>query len=318
MSAPWPPPPPVAPALACYRHPKVPAPVTCNRCDRPICTDCMVSAPVGWQCPSCLKGAPAVRRMRDVEGGAAGLSAGTPYATYTILATCVALFFAQQASDLTERGVVVATMVSQGELWRVVTSGFLHGSLIHLLFNMLILFQLGTAVEARLGRGRFLGLYFLSLVGGSIGALLLQAPAIGSLGASGAVFGLMGAVVVLSKRGRSPVESSVAGLLVINLVITFLLPGISIGGHLGGLVAGVLGGLVIRAAGERADGRRVMLTALVLAAMTLALFATSGPVAEWRCRSQSPTSLGRDLPPGRPLDVEVIQALRDRASQLCS
>ncbi len=318
MSAPWPPPPPVTPVLACYRHPKVPAPVTCNRCDRPICTDCMVSAPVGWQCPTCLKGAPAVRRMRDVEGGAHALTAGTPYATYTILATCVALFFVQQGSDLTERGVVVSTMVSQGELWRVITSGFLHGSLIHLLFNMLILFQLGSAVEARLGRARFLGLYFLSLVGGSIGALLLQAPATASLGASGAVFGLMGAVVVLSKRGRSPVESSVAGLLVINLVITFLLPGISIGGHLGGLVGGVLGGLVIRAAGERADRGRVVLSALVLVTMTLALFAAAGPVAVWRCQSQSPTALGRDAAPGRPLDVEVIQALRDRGTRICS
>ena len=283
MSAPWPPPPPVAPILACYRHPKVAAPVTCTRCDRPICTDCMVSAPVGWQCPECLKGAPPVRRMRDVQGGAFSLTSDTPYATYTVLATCVALYLGQQVSDLTDRGVVVASMVADGELWRVVTSGFLHGGLIHLLFNMLILFQIGTALEGRLGRARFLGVYFFSLIGGSIGAMLLQAPTTASLGASGAVFGLMGAVVVLSRRGRSPIESSVAGLLVINLVITFVLPGISIGGHLGGLVAGVLGGLVIRVAGERADRRRVLLATGVLVVLTLSLFAASRPLAEWRC-----------------------------------
>lgn len=291
MSASWPPPPPVAPVLACYRHPKVPAPVTCNRCDRPICTDCMVSAPVGWQCPTCLKGAPPVRRMRDVQGGVLA-AAGTPYATYTILATCVALYVAQQATTLTEQGVVVSSMVSRGELWRVITSGFLHGSLIHLLFNMLILFQLGSAVEARLGRARFLGVYFLSLVGGSVGALLLQPATTASLGASGAVFGLMGAVVVLSKRGRSPVESSVAGLLVVNLVITFLLPGISIGGHLGGLVAGLVGGLVIRAAGEQVDLRRVVVTTTALAVLTLSVFAVARPVADWRCAGGDEVSRG--------------------------
>ncbi len=317
MSAPWPPPPPVAPALACYRHPKLPAPVTCTRCDRPICTDCMVSAPVGWQCPGCLKGAPAVRRMRDVQGGALGVAGGTPYATYALLASCVALYVGQQVSNLTERGVVVATMVSQGELWRVVTSGFLHGSPIHLLFNMLILYQLGTAVEGRLGRARYLGVYFLSLVGGSIGALLLQPPATASLGASGAVFGLMGAVVVLSKRGRSPVESGVAGLLVVNLFITFLFPGISIGGHLGGLAAGVLAGLVIRAFGEGADQRRVVLTAVVLVVLTVGLFAASAPVARWRCSTQSSSALSRDRNPARPFDTEVLQAFRDRAEQLC-
>ena len=290
MSASWPPPPPVAPVLACYRHPKVPAPVTCTRCDRPICTDCMVSAPVGWQCPGCLKGAPAVRRMSDVQAGAFSLPSGTPYATYAILATCVAVYVAQQVSDLADRGLVVASMVAGGELWRVVTSGFLHGSPLHLLFNMLILFQIGTSLEGRLGRARFLGVYFSSLVGGSIGALLLQPPNTGSLGASGAVFGLMGAVVVLPKRGRSPIESSVAGLLVINLVITFVFPGISIGGHLGGLAAGLLGGLVIRVVGERSDLRRALLAAGVLAVLTLSLFAASRPVAEWRCGGSAQVS----------------------------
>jgi len=318
MSAPWPPPPPVAPVLACYRHPKVPAPVTCTRCDRPICTDCMVSAPVGWQCPGCLKGAPTVRRMRDVQGGALGLTAGTPYVTYAILASCVALFLGQQVSDITERGVVASTTVAQGELWRVVTSGFLHGSPIHLLFNMLVLFQLGTAVEARLGRARYLGVYFLSLVGGSIGAMLLQPPATASLGASGAVFGLMGAVVVLSKGGRSPVESSVAGLLVVNLVITFLIPGISIGGHLGGLVAGVLGGLVIRVVGERVDQRRVVLTTVVLVGLLLTLVVAARPVAQWRCRSGS-TAAVSELRPGQRFDAAQLErALRAQADELCS
>jgi len=257
----------------------------------------MVSAPVGWQCPICLKGAPAVRRMRDIQGGAFSLANGPPYATYVIMAVCVALYIGQQGStDLTGRGVIVSFMVARGELWRVVTSGFLHASPIHLLFNMLILFQLGSALEGRLGRARFLGIYFSSLVSGSIGAMLLQSPTTPSLGASGAVFGLMGAVVVLSKRGRSPIESSVGVLLVINLVITFALPGISIGAHLGGLAAGALCGLVIRAFGEQAEGRRALLSAVVLLAFTVSLIGAAGPVAQWRCRSLEPSVSGLRSP----------------------
>jgi len=275
--------------LACYRHPKVPAPVTCNRCDRPICTDCMVSAPVGWQCPTCLKGAPAVRRMRDVQAGGFGVASEKPYVTYGLIALCVAVFVAQQGTGIDGRFAIVASAVARGEWWRVISSGFLHASLIHLLFNMLVLFQLGSVLEARLGRVRLLALYALSLVGGSIGVMLLQPPNQGALGASGAVFGLMGAVVVLPRRGRSPLESGVAGLLLINLVITFVLPGIAIGGHLGGLVAGAAGGLVIRAIGERVDRRRLAVTAAVLAVLTAGLFLAARPVAQWRCDAAAPT-----------------------------
>jgi len=247
--------------------------------------------------------------MRDIQGGAFSLTSGTPYATYTLLATCVALYVGQQVvPDLTGRGMVVSSMVARGELWRVITSGFLHGDPIHLLFNMLILFQLGSALESRLGRARFLGIYFVSLVGGSIGAMLLQSPTRGAIGASGAVFGLMGTVVVLSKRGRSPIEAGVGGLLVLNLVITFALPGIiSIGGHLGGLVAGVLGGLVIRGLGERAGTQRVVLTVGILVVMTVALIGAAGPVAEERCASAVPSAL----------EVDDPNQLRQALSELC-
>ncbi len=245
----------------------------------------MVSAPVGWQCPACLKGAPPIRRMRDIQGGVFSLAGEKPYLTYAIMAVCAVVYLAQQVFDITDRGVVVASLVAQGEVWRVFTSGFLHAGPIHLLFNMLILFQLGSVLEGRLGRARFLALYLLAMGAGSIGAMLLQPPTTGALGASGAVFGLMGAIVVLSKGGRSPIESGVGGLLVINLVLSFVLPGISIGGHLGGLVAGALAGLLIRVVGEDVDLRRVALTTVVLVALTLGVFAASRPVAEWRCGS---------------------------------
>ena len=288
----WSPPPA---GQACYRHPKVQAPIACNLCQRPICTSCMISAPVGWQCPSCVKGAPAVRRMRDIQPGGS-LTGGKPYLTYGIVAACVAIYLAQQGGGVEERFVIIASEVARGELWRVVSSGFLHGSPLHLLFNMLVLFQLGSAIEVRLGRARFAALYVLSLVGGSIGALLLQPPTTAALGASGAVFGLMGAAVVLPRRGRSPIEASIGGLLVINLVITFAIPNISIGGHLGGLAAGALGGLLVRAFGDRADAKRTAVTTALLVLLAAGLFLTAQPVAEMKCAQEPPVT--RRIPRG--------------------
>ncbi len=298
----WSPPPSPPPAdVACYRHPKVQSPVSCNHCGRPICADCMISAPVGWQCPSCVKGGPPVRRMRDVQAG--GVLAGErPYLTYALIAICVAVFVAQQGPGFDERFVIVGTEVARGEWWRVVTSGFLHGGVIHLLFNMLILFQIGSALEVRLGRARFLAVYLLSLVGGSMGILLLHAPTTAALGASGAVFGLMGAVVVLPSRGRSPIESSVGGLLVINLVLTFVIPNIAIGGHLGGLAAGALGGLVIRGLGLRGDLKVIAATTAIIAVLAAGLFVAARPVAEYRCEAEGAPSIGALRNSARGLD----------------
>jgi len=234
-----------------------------------------------------------------MQAGGFSQSGQKPYVTYGLIAVCVAVFVAQQSAGFDNRFVVVASAVAAGEWWRVVTSGFLHAGPIHLLFNMLVLFQLGTILEGRLGRARFLAIYLLSLVGGSIGVMLLQPPTQAALGASGAVFGLMGAAVALSRKGRSPIDSGIVGLLVINLVITFVLPGIAIGGHLGGLAAGAAGGLVIRVVGEHVDVRRVALATVVVVALAAGLFLAARPVAEWRCASAAPLVLG-DSDPGAP------------------
>jgi membrane associated rhomboid family serine protease len=230
----------------CYRHPGRKAGVRCRRCQRPLCPECMISAPVGFQCPSCVRGGPVVRSARSLRRD--------PYVTYTIIAACVAIFLpsiggegalGRSGNQLADDLALFGPAVADGEWWRLVSSGFLHYGLLHLGFNMFILWQLGMLLEPALGRIRFAALYFTALLCGSFGALLLSPDAL-TAGASGAVYGLMGAAVIgLRRRGVDPMQSGIGGLLVVNLLLTFVIPGISIGGHLGGLVGGALAGLAL-------------------------------------------------------------------------
>ena len=286
-------------AQACYRHPKVQAPISCNLCQRPICTSCMISAPVGWQCPTCVKGAPPVRRMRDIQAGG-GLAGDKPYASYALIGICVAVYLAQQVPGFTDRFTDITAEAAKGEVWRSVTSGFLHANILHLALNIWGLVVLGGVVEGRVGRSRYLGIYAASLLGGSIGAMLEQETYVGALGASGAIYGLMGAMLVMPRRGWSPIESSIGGLIVINLLFTFAVPGISIGGHLGGLAVGLLGGLLVRVIGERGDVRRVALTTAILVALALAQLVAVQPIARWRCDTErsSPVRVPVGADPG--------------------
>jgi membrane associated rhomboid family serine protease len=193
----------------------------------------MITAPVGFQCPSCVKGAPPVRNMRSV------LAHTRPVVTTILVAINVAIFaltLGRQA-PLARYGLF-GPAVAAGEWWRLVTSGFMHVSIVHVGFNCLLLWQLGALLEPALGRIRFALLYAAALLGGSVGVILLQPTAI-SAGASGAVFGLMGAAFVgMRSRGMNPMQSGIGPLLLINLVLTFTIPGISIGAHLGGLASG--------------------------------------------------------------------------------
>jgi membrane associated rhomboid family serine protease len=155
-------------------------------------------------------------------GGAAGLSGGTG------------------GSSLVADLALSSSPVADGEVWRLVTSGFLHYGLLHLAFNMFSLWILGSMLEPAVGRLRFALIYFVSLLGGSFGALLLSPDAL-TAGASGAVFGMFGAAfVVMRNRGIDFMQSGLGFWLILNLVLTFTANGISIGGHLGGLFAGAL------------------------------------------------------------------------------
>ncbi len=224
---------------SCYRHPDRTTYVQCTRCHRYICPECMRDAAVGHQCAECVSGgAPNVRQPRMKAGGPWG--SRTPLITYALIAINVLAFVAQVASSRVENDLVMwSPAVANGELYRLITSAFLHNGITHILFNMFALFVVGPPLEIWLGRLRFGALYVLSALGGSVLVYLLAPLDAATEGASGAVFGLFAATFVVAKKVNVDVRWVVI-MIVINLVITFTVPSISWQGHLGGLVTGGL------------------------------------------------------------------------------
>jgi membrane associated rhomboid family serine protease len=213
----------------------------------------MTTTPVGMRCPECSKQRTKVMHMRDI--------ATVPRVTYALIAINVIAFFTEQGQftlggaqihgKVIEEGVLYRAGISVGhQYWRLVTSAFLHENIIHIGFNMYLLYVLGMMLEPAIGSTRFTVIYVTSLLVGTIGALFETAGA--SLGASGAIFGLMGAAVVeLRSRGVSVMQSGIGGLIIINLIFSFTFSNISVGDHIGGLVGGFLAGYAIRAADRR-------------------------------------------------------------------
>jgi membrane associated rhomboid family serine protease len=233
----------------CYRHPNRATGVRCSNCERPICPDCMTSTPVGMRCPDCARQRTRVRSMRSATDD--------PVLTYVLIGICVVAFIGQVAggasttgsgfggSALLEEGALRGFEVADGEYWRLLTAGFLHGGFFHLLVNMFSLWILGGLLEPAVGHVRFGLIYLVSVLAGSFGALVVE-PGSLTVGASGGIFGLMGgAVVVMRNRGLNPMESGLGLWIGINLLITFTVPNISIGGHIGGLIGGALAALVL-------------------------------------------------------------------------
>jgi membrane associated rhomboid family serine protease len=214
----------------------------------------MTSTPVGMRCPECAKQRTKVVRMRDV--------AGIPRVTYTLLAINVLAFFTEQGQftlygtsihgKAIDEGVLFREAIASphDQYWRLVTSAFLHEDLLHIGFNMYLLYMLGLMLEPAIGSLRFAVIYATALLTGSFGVVFATAGA--SLGASGAIFGLMGAAVVeLRARRIGVMQSGIGGLIVLNLILSFTLANISIGAHIGGLIGGFLAGLAIRSADDR-------------------------------------------------------------------
>ncbi|MEA2348001.1 MAG: hypothetical protein QOG62_1788 [Thermoleophilaceae bacterium] len=231
----------------CYRHPDRETGVSCSNCGRPICPDCMTSTSVGMRCPECS-------RETTKVVTAAGLQAGLT-ATIALIGLNVVVFLLGQVTPgrpLIQLGGVDVPDVANGEFWRLVTSGFLHFDLLHLLLNMVGLWILGSILERGIGSARFALIYFVALLGGSLGALIMNPFAL-TAGASGAIFGLMGAAfMILRQRGFSLMENGLGGWIAINLVITFAFSGtISVGGHIGGLITGGIAGFILAEVGEK-------------------------------------------------------------------
>jgi membrane associated rhomboid family serine protease len=268
-------------APECYLHPGRPALLRCSRCERPICADDAIEAPVGYQCRECAAGGQRVRHVRELIPEA--------QVTKVLVGIIAVLFLATSAApELIQRfglrplllvpgGVEVLDAIAAwyvptglaeavGEPWLLVSSGFLHANLMHVGFNGYLLWMLGRMLEPSLGHGRFAALYGAGLAGGGLGVVLLAwlltatplssfpglanllggNPLTPTVGASGAVFGLMGAAVVgLRNRGIDPWRTDIGTLVLLNLVITFVIPGISVGGHLGGLLAGMAVGKLL-------------------------------------------------------------------------
>jgi membrane associated rhomboid family serine protease len=254
----------------CYRHPSRETGVACSNCGRPICPDCMTATPVGMRCPECARQRTRVQTMRTF--------AVNPTVTYVLIAINALVYVGTTAGGTTLAGgghggsafhdlALWGPGVADGDVWRLVTGGFLHWSVFHLAVNMYALYVLGRMLEPALGHVRFGALYGASLLAGSFGALLLTPNSL-TAGASGAIFGLLGAAIVMARnRGIDLMASGLGPVLLINLAITFF-PGfnISIGGHIGGLIGGALAALAIEGAGRRRLPAAVPVAACVLLA----------------------------------------------------
>jgi membrane associated rhomboid family serine protease len=237
----------------CYRHPDRVTGLSCTECGRPICTECMTMAPVGIRCPEHSGKPQGVQRVTKGVRRAAFEGAGAKV-TKALIGINVAVYVGELAqgggvygvnSTIYEKGFLYAPFVAQGDWWRLMTAAFLHYGPFHLLLNMIGLYWFGSLLERRIGSGRFVLLYLVSGLAGSAGALVVS-PNSATVGASGAIFGILGAGLVLEQQRDYVFGGSALGVIVANLVLTFAWSGnISVGGHIGGLIGGAAATLAL-------------------------------------------------------------------------
>jgi len=252
----------------------------------------MVYAAVGIKCPECAGQPTGAKATTRRIGRAAGTGTGA-LVTKTLLGINVAVFLIsiaqgsggfEPAQSFINRWALNGFAVSEGEWYRLITSAFLHASVIHIAFNMLMLWWFGQALESALGRGRFLGVYFVSALAGSAGALLLSGEFVNTVGASGAVFGILGAGLVLERKQVYVFGGGALFVVILNVAFTFAVSNISIGGHLGGLAGGMLAMLALSVAGRHPVYGRIDPLAVL---MLVGIAAASILVAYLRVRGYS-------------------------------
>lgn len=264
---------PGADARVCYRHPDRPSAVRCQRCERAICPECQTPAAVGVQCPECIAAARAALPKRpSALARAFRPGSRVPVVSYSILALTLVVFALQWITQ----GAVTSALayfppLTAIEPWRMLTVALVHSdsSIFHIVFNMYSLWVLGPLLESLIGRARFAAVYVLSALGGSV-AVLWLAPLTVVVGASGAIFGLLGAFFVIQRRlGGRNVQLVV--IIAINLALGFLIPGVSWQSHVGGLLVGaVLAWIMLRTRRADQQRRQAALIALVAAALVAA------------------------------------------------
>jgi membrane associated rhomboid family serine protease len=271
--------------MACKRHPDVQTMLRCVRCGDPICPDCMRPAAVGYQCPDCARGA---RQEIHQPGRNIGASAAGATVTKALLFVLVIVYGVEIAASgagsivagpsvpvLIRLGAIVPALIADGEYWRLFTGMFLHASLLHIALNGYALYIVGSVVEAELGRWRFLAIYLVTGLFGSAAVYMFSGIFEPTIGASGAIFGLFGVFAAYNYRRRNNAfyaarMRSMLTVIVINLLFTFFVPGISKAGHIGGLVCGLLLGLAIDGIGRRTS-RAVAFWAAIAVALALAV-----------------------------------------------
>lgn len=263
----------------CYRHPDRQSFVLCQRCGRTICGQCQTQAAVGVHCPECVREArgsmPRVR-PQSVTRVRTLVSSGAPVVTYAIIAVSVLFWLVETfTGGAVSNALLFFTPYTLHQPWRLVTTLFVHANFLHILFNMWSVYVFGSMLERQLGRGRFIALYFISGIGGSV-AVSVLAPLTPTVGASGAIFGLLGAFFVIERHmGGRGVQILV--LVALNLAIGFFVPGIAWQAHVGGVIVGALIGLVfmrtrrlslkgVQIAAVSAIGVVLVIVALVLSA----------------------------------------------------
>jgi membrane associated rhomboid family serine protease len=278
----------------CYRHPDRVTGLSCSECGRPICTECMTTAPVGIRCPEHSGKPQGVQRVTRGVQRATFEGTGAKV-TKALVAINVGVYAAElvtgggvngTGSTIYLHGVLFGPLVEQGDWWRLLTAAFLHYGPVHLILNMVGLYWFGSLLEERIGSGRYLMLYLVSGLAGSAGALLWSNGFLTpTVGASGAIFGILGAGLVLERQRDYVFGGSALGVIIINFVLTFSISSISKGGHIGGLVGGIVCalGLTRFGRGHAAYGRPGVLGVATIVLVGVASIA----VAYWRVTSYS-------------------------------
>jgi len=278
----------MAELMRCYRHPDRETGVSCSECGRPICPDCMTFGPVGIRCPDHSgKARGAAKVVQNVQRST---RRNPGIVTTTLIGINVGIYLLQLAGGASinansgwifEHGALYGPLVGNGDWYRLLSAAFLHYGPIHLGLNMLALWWIGRPLEDYLGSVRYILLYLVSGLAGSAGALIANPTGV-TVGASGAIFGILGAAIVLERQGTYVLGGSALSLLIVNLAFTFAVPGISIGGHLGGAVGGALAILALSRLGKgSAAYSRIDLLSVV---SLVAVGALSVAVAYWKVR----------------------------------